>query len=187
MIDHHEPDLQGKMAPDQPNRFRVVLYEPEIPANTGNIGRLCVAVGAELHLIGRLGFHIDDRSVRRAGLDYWQELAVYRHVDLAAFESLHPAERLFCFSAHAPRVYTEVSYQPGDAFVFGGESHGLPPEVLSRHAGRVLRIPIPTGKVRSLNLATAVGIVVYEALRQVEEDNLPQRRQDAKEERKEER
>jgi tRNA (cytidine/uridine-2'-O-)-methyltransferase len=148
--------------------FHVVLYEPEIPANTGNIGRLCVALGATLHLVGRLGFHLDDRSVRRAGLDYWEELTVVRHVALTDFESGHPADRLFCFSARAEVPYTQVRYRPGDAFVFGGESHGLPPEVLARHSGRTLCIPIPTGKIRSLNLATAAGIVLYEALRQVE-------------------
>ncbi len=148
--------------------FHVVLYEPEIPANTGNIGRLCVALGATLHLVGRLGFHLDDRSVRRAGLDYWDEVAIVRHVALTDFEASHPADRLFCFSTRANVPYTKVRFQPGDAFVFGGESHGLPAEVLERHEGRTLRIPIPTGKIRSLNLATAVGIVLYEALRQVE-------------------
>jgi tRNA (cytidine/uridine-2'-O-)-methyltransferase len=149
--------------------FHVVLYEPEIPANTGNIGRLCVALGATLHLVGRVGFRLDDRSLRRAGVDYWQDVTVVRHVSLAEFESSHPAHRLFCFSARATVPYTQVGYQPGDAFVFGAESYGLPPEVLERHAGRTLCIPIPTGKVRSLNLATAAGIVLYEALRQVEE------------------
>lgn len=147
--------------------FHVVLYEPEIPSNTGNIGRLCVAVGARLHLVGGLGFHLDDRSVRRAGLDYWADVDLSRHVRLADFEATQPAERLFCFSAHATRRYTQVRYQPGDALVFGSESRGLPPEVLARHADRVLHLPMPTGKVRSLNLAGAVSIVVYEALRQV--------------------
>jgi tRNA (cytidine/uridine-2'-O-)-methyltransferase len=151
--------------------FHVVLYEPEIPANTGNIGRLCVALGATLHLVGRLGFHLNDRSLRRAGVDYWHDVKVVRHVSLADFESSQALDRLFCFSARATVPYTLVRYQPGDAFVFGGESHGLPPEVVARHADRTLCIPIPTGKVRSLNLATAAGIVLYEALRQVEEDN----------------
>ncbi len=151
--------------------FHVVLYEPEIPANTGNIGRLCVALGATLHLVGRLGFHLDDRSLRRAGVDYWQDVSVVRHVSLVDFEPSHAVDRLFCFSARASVPYTRIRYQPGDAFVFGCESHGLPPEVLARHADRALCIPIPTGKVRSLNLATAAGIVLYEALRQVEEGN----------------
>ena len=148
--------------------FHIVLVEPEIPANTGNIGRLCVAADTTLHIVGRPGFHLDDRSVRRAGLDYWEHVRLERHDDLAAFEASHPHERLFCFSAHASELYTRIDYRAGDALVFGSESRGLPPEVLARHAGRVFLIPIPTGKVRSLNLANAVGIVLYEALRQVQ-------------------
>jgi tRNA (cytidine/uridine-2'-O-)-methyltransferase len=148
--------------------FHVVLYEPEIPANTGNIGRLCLAVGAVLHLVGRPGFHLDDRSVRRAGLDYWEQVEVVRHESLTAFEAGRDVERLFCFSARAATPYTAVRYRPGDALVFGSESVGLPEEVLARHAPRTLLIPIPTGKVRSLNLANAVAIVLYEAVRQVQ-------------------
>lgn len=147
--------------------FHVVLYEPEIPANTGNIGRLCVAVGARLHLVGATGFRLDDRSVRRAGLDYWADVDLVRHVHLADFEATQPPGRLFCLSARATRLYTQGRYQPGDAFLFGSESRGLPPEVLARHAERALHLPMPTGRVRSLNLAGAVSIVVYEALRQV--------------------
>jgi tRNA (cytidine/uridine-2'-O-)-methyltransferase len=147
--------------------FHVVLYEPEIPSNTGNVGRLCVATGATLHVVGQPAFHLDDRAVRRAGLDYWPEVRLERHVDLTAFEASHPAERLFCFSAQASVPYTQVPYRAGDALVFGSESRGLPPEVLARHAERTLLIPIPTGKVRSLNLANAVAIVLYEAMRQV--------------------
>ena len=147
--------------------FHVVLYEPEIPSNTGNVGRLCVALGATLHVVGRAGFHLDDRAVRRAGLDYWQDVQLERHVDLQTFEAAHPADRLFCFSAHASESYWSVEYQPGDALVFGSESRGLPPEVLARHAARTFVIPIPTGKVRSLNLSNAVAVVLYEALRQV--------------------
>jgi tRNA (cytidine/uridine-2'-O-)-methyltransferase len=148
--------------------FHVVLYEPEVPANTGNIGRLCVATGATLHLVGRVGFRLDDRSLRRAGLDYWPLVRLVRHDTLADFEATQPAERTFCLSAHAATSYTRVQYRRGDAFVFGSESRGLPPEVLTRHAGRVLTIPQPTRLVRSLNLATAAGIVLYEALGQVE-------------------
>lgn len=147
--------------------FHVVLYEPEIPANTGNIGRLCVATGATLHLVGRVGFQLDDRSLRRAGLDYWREVHLVRHDTLAAFEASHSPGRVFCLSAHATLPYTRVAYAPGDALLFGSESRGLPEEVLARHAGRTLVIPQPSGKVRSLNLATSAGIVLYEALRQV--------------------
>jgi tRNA (cytidine/uridine-2'-O-)-methyltransferase len=147
--------------------FHVVLYEPEIPSNTGNVGRLCLAVGATLHLAGRPGFHLDDRHVRRAGLDYWEQVDLVRHVDLPAFEAGRDPQRIFCFSAHAATPYTRVQYREGDTLVFGSESRGLPAEVLARHAARTLLIPIPTGKVRSLNLANAVAIVLYEALRQV--------------------
>ena len=146
--------------------FHVALLEPEIPPNTGNVARLCAATGAALHLIGRLGFRTDDRSLRRAGLDYWHHVDLRRHATLADFERTFAGGRIFCLSAHAPLPYTRAGYADGDCLLFGGETHGLPPEVLRRHAGRALHIPMPAGKVRSLNLATAVGIVLYEALRQ---------------------
>ncbi len=147
--------------------FHVALYEPEIPPNTGNVARLCAATGAPLHLIGRLGFRLDDRSLQRAGLDYWSSVDLRRHATLEAFEAALTGARLFCFSAHAGTPYTRAAYRPGDCLLFGGESRGLPPGLLQRHAERTLGIPMPAGKVRSLNLATAVGIVLYEALRQV--------------------
>jgi tRNA (cytidine/uridine-2'-O-)-methyltransferase len=150
--------------------LHVALLEPEIPPNTGNVARLCAATGAVLHLIGRLGFQLDDRSLRRAGLDYWQALDVRRHDSLEDFEPLWAGEqagRLFCFTARATTLYTRVAYRPGDCLLFGGESHGLPPGLLERHADRTIVIPMPAGKVRSLNLATAVGIALYEALRQL--------------------
>jgi tRNA (cytidine/uridine-2'-O-)-methyltransferase len=146
--------------------FHIALWEPEIPPNTGNIARLCAATGATLHLIGRLGFRLNDRALRRAGLDYWDEVEVRRHTDLADFEAALAGSRIFCFSAHAVVPYTAVAYAAGDALLFGGESHGLPPAVIERFGARALQIPMPAGKVRSLNLATAVGIVLYEALRQ---------------------
>jgi tRNA (cytidine/uridine-2'-O-)-methyltransferase len=147
--------------------LHVALLEPEIPPNTGNIARLCAATGTPLHLIGRLGFRLDDRSLRRAGLDYWAAVDVRRHATLDAFEAALADARLVCFSAHATLPYTRMTYQPGDCLLFGGESRGLPPGLLRRHAGRTVCIPMPAGKVRSLNLATAVGIALYEALRQV--------------------
>lgn len=147
--------------------FHVALYEPEMPANTGNIGRLCVATGCVLHLVGQPAFHLDDRHVRRAGLDYWPLLTLRRHVTMGDFERDRPG-RLYCLSTQGQDLYTAPQYQAGDVFLFGSESRGLPPEVLERHAGRVLRIPMPGGPVRSLNLANAVSIVVYEALRQVQ-------------------
>ena len=147
--------------------LHVALLEPEIAPNVGNIGRLCAATGAALHLIGRLGFRLDDRSLRRAGLDYWPAVEVHRHADLAAFETALAVARTFCFSAHAATPYTQAAYQDGDCLLFGSESQGLPPGLLRRHAGHTLTIPMPAGRVRSLNLATAVGIALYEALRQV--------------------
>jgi tRNA (cytidine/uridine-2'-O-)-methyltransferase len=147
--------------------LHVALWEPEIPPNTGNVGRLCAATGAALHLIGRLGFRLDDRTLRRAGLDYWPQVDVRRHVTFADFETALAGARLFCFSARAGRPYTAVRYQDGDCLLFGGETYGLPPEILARFADSTVTIPMPAGKVRSLNLATAVGIVLYEALRQL--------------------
>jgi tRNA (cytidine/uridine-2'-O-)-methyltransferase len=147
--------------------MRVALWEPEIPPNTGNIARLCAATGCPLHLIGRLGFRMNERSLRRAGLDYWEHVEIHQHADLDAFFAALGSCRFFCLSAHATTPYTQVSYQEGDCLLFGGETRGLPAEFLQRHAERTLTIPMPAGKVRSLNLATAVGIVLYEALRQL--------------------
>lgn len=147
--------------------LHIALWEPEIPPNTGNIARLCAATGASLHLIGRLGFRLDDRALRRAGLDYWPEVVRFRHATLADFEASLAGARVFCFSARARRRYTSVTYQPGDCLLFGGESRGLPAGLLERDPDQTLFIPQPAGKVRSLNLATAVGIALYEALRQL--------------------
>jgi tRNA (cytidine/uridine-2'-O-)-methyltransferase len=147
--------------------LHVALWEPEIPPNTGNIARLCAATGATLHLIGRLGFRLDDRELRRAGLDFWPDVQFVRHASLREFETALPGARILCFTARSSTPYTRASYQEGDCLLFGKESVGLPPEVLERFADRTFGIPMPTGKVRSLNLATAVGIVLYEALRQI--------------------
>jgi tRNA (cytidine/uridine-2'-O-)-methyltransferase len=147
--------------------LHVALWEPEIPPNTGNVARLCAATGTVLHLIGRLGFHIDDRSLRRAGLDYWEHVTVVRHATLAEFETALAGVRLWCFSAHASIPYTRAAYQDGDCLLFGSETRGLPETLLERYAEQALTIPMPGGKVRSLNLATAVGIALYEALRQI--------------------
>lgn len=146
--------------------LHVALWEPEIPPNTGNIARLCAATGAELHLIGRLGFRLDDRSLRRAGLDYWDAVTIHRHATLEAFDAALAGVRVYCLSTRGATPYTTAQFQDGDCLLFGSESRGLPPSVLTRHADRTFRIPMPGGKVRSLNLATAVGIVLYEALRQ---------------------
>lgn len=147
--------------------LHVALYEPEIPPNTGNVMRLCAAAGARLHLIGRLGFHLDNRSLRRAGLDYLDAVDFRCHADMQDFESAIAPSRIFCFSARTGRLYTSARFQGGDCLLFGAESHGLPDSVLARHAENALVIPMPAAGVRSLNLATAVGIGLYEALRQV--------------------
>ncbi len=146
--------------------FHVVLHRPEIPPNTGNLMRLCVNTGNRLHLIRPLGFELDDARLRRAGLDYREYADVSVHDNLDAFvDSVRPS-RLFAFTQHAERVYTDVAYTDGDALLFGRESDGLPPEVLEFPAvADRLRIPIATGG-RSLNLANAAAVVVYEAWRQ---------------------
>ena len=148
--------------------LHVALWEPEIPPNTGNIARLCAATGTTLHLVGRLGFRLDDRSLRRAGLDYWHAVTLVRHASLEDFEVVFSGGRLICFSAHAQKRYTDMTYRDSDCLVFGGESRGLPAGLLQRHAKHAVTIPMPGGTVRSLNLATAVGIGLYEALRQVQ-------------------
>jgi tRNA (cytidine/uridine-2'-O-)-methyltransferase len=144
----------------------VALWEPEIPPNTGNIARLCAAVGAPLHLIGRLGFRLDERSLKRAGLDYWPFVEIHRYPRFEDFR-LSFSGRVCCFSARGQVPYTRARFRPGDCLLFGSESRGLPDSILDRYADDTFVIPMPTGKVRSLNLATAVAIVVYEALRQL--------------------
>src|SRR5438270_13079191 len=123
--------------------LHVALWEPEIPPNPGNVARLCAATGAALHLIGRLGFRLDDRSLRRAGLDYWHDLHITRHPTLATFEAALQGRRIFCFSARAQVPYTRVRYETGDCLLFGGESHGLPEAVVQRYGERALLIPMP--------------------------------------------
>lgn len=149
--------------------LHVALWEPEIPPNTGNIARLCAATGCALHLIGRLGFRIDERSLRRAGLDYWHAVELHRHDTFADFERAmsEASRRVWCLSAHATTPYTRLAFRAGDCVLFGAETRGLPPEVMERYAAECFTIPMPSGKVRSLNLATSVGIVVYEGLRQL--------------------
>jgi tRNA (cytidine/uridine-2'-O-)-methyltransferase len=146
--------------------MRVVLVEPEIPPNTGSIGRLCAATDTPLHLVGRLGFTIDDKHLRRAGLDYWPHVRLQRHDDWAAFAAAIPGRRLG-FSARAERPYTAIDFEADDVLVFGGETRGLPAAVRATLAPHLYRIPIASPHVRSLNLANAVAVVLYEALRQL--------------------
>lgn len=144
--------------------FRVVLVEPEIPPNTGAVARTCAATSSPLHLCGPLGFRIDERSVRRAGIDYWHLVRLHQHASFEDFRRAHPEARVQLFSAQAERTYLEADLRPGDALVFGRESVGLPPELLQCHSDRVWGIPT-SGQVRSLNLSNAVAIVLFEALR----------------------
>ena len=146
--------------------LHIALYEPEIPPNTGNIARLCTATGTRLHLIGRLGFRLDDKSLQRAGLDYWPAVDVHQHITFDEFLATVTG-RLWVVETPAPQFYTQARFQDGDCLLFGSESKGLPPSIRARCEERVVGIPMPAGKVRSLNLATAAGIVLYEALRQV--------------------
>jgi tRNA (cytidine/uridine-2'-O-)-methyltransferase len=147
--------------------FHVVLVEPEIPPNTGNIGRLCLATGAELHLVKPLGFSIDDRALRRAGLDYWAEVKVTLWESFAALRAAQAAEaRWFFLTTKATRAYWDLAFRAGDFLVFGRETKGLPESLLAEHAESCLTIPMRP-ETRSLNLATTVGIVLYEGMRQV--------------------
>lgn len=144
----------------------MVLIDPEIPQNTGNIGRLTAALQCPLHLVGKLGFRIDEKAVRRAGLDYWPLVQLTHHTDLPAFRAAHPTAALKLFSAVGDRSYLDARFQPDDALVFGCESRGLPDEILASHAESIFTIPT-IGAVRSLNLANAVSVVLYEAYRQL--------------------
>jgi tRNA (cytidine/uridine-2'-O-)-methyltransferase len=146
--------------------FHVVLFEPEIPPNTGNVGRLCLATGAVLHLIEPLGFSLDDRLLKRAGLDYWHLVDVRRWPSWQAFCEATPVEaRLFFLTTKSNRPYWDASFKAGDYLVFGRETKGLPEELLKKNADACLTIPMQP-QTRSLNLATSVGIVLYEAVRQ---------------------
>lgn len=165
-----KPAGRGAEAP----LLHVVLVAPEIHTNTGNIGRLCVAAGAVLHLVDPLGFEISSSRLRRAGLDYWDLLEWHRWPDWASFEAAHAARggRVWLTSGRGRLRHTEVPYARGDALVFGRESTGLPQEMLDRHADRTVRIAIRP-EARSLNVAHAAGIVVFEALRRLEESGVP--------------
>src|SRR3954452_15779066 len=142
--------------------FHVALYEPEIPPNTGNIARLCAATFTELHIVGVTGFRMDDRTLKRAGLDYWDQVRLHRHVDLAGLYGALPDTRFVYLTTKVTRAYTEWQFRDGDCLVFGPETRGLPRSVLDPNADRCLTIPMSNKAVRSLNLATTVGIVLYE-------------------------
>lgn len=145
--------------------LNIVLYEPEIPANTGNIGRTCVATGTRLHLIEPLGFRLDEKSLKRAGMDYWKDLDVTTYIDFNDFMEKNPGAKIYMATTKAPNVYTDVKYEPDCYIMFGKESAGIPEEVLVEHKEDSIRIPM-FGDIRSLNLGNSVAIVLYEALRQ---------------------
>lgn len=145
--------------------MNIVLFQPEIPANTGNIGRTCVATGTKLHLIEPLGFRLNEKSIQRAGMDYWEHLDVTRYVNFEEFLERNPNAKIFMATTKARHVYTEVTYDEDAYIMFGKESAGIPEEILVKHEENCIRIPM-LDSIRSLNLANSVAIVLYEALRQ---------------------
>ena len=145
--------------------MNIVLFEPEIPANTGNIGRTCVATGTKLHLIKPLGFSIDEKAVRRAGLDYWQYLDLEVYENYEDFCTKNPDAKVYYTTTKGKNVYTDVKYEPDCFLMFGKESAGIPEEILVQHPDEAVRIPM-IGDIRSLNLGNSVAVVLYEALRQ---------------------
>ncbi len=146
--------------------MHIALVEPEIPQNTGSIARLCAATATPLHLVGRLGFSLEDRYLKRAGLDYWPYVEVVVHESWDAFLAARPPGRRLGFSSHVETSYTQITFLPDDTLVFGGETRGLPPGIRAELAP-LHRIPMPGGRVRSLNLSNAASIVLYEGLRQL--------------------
>lgn len=145
--------------------LNIVLHEPEIPANTGNIGRTCVATGTRLHLIEPLGFRLNEKNLKRAGMDYWDELDVRTYIDFDDFLEQNQGARIYMATTKAPHVYTEVQYEPDCYIMFGKESAGIPEEILVKHKEDSIRIPM-IGDIRSLNLGNSVAVILYEALRQ---------------------
>ena len=151
--------------------MNVVLFEPEIPANTGNIGRTCVATGTKLHLIEPLGFSLSEKALKRAGMDYWSQLDVERYVNYEDFLQRNPGAKIYMATTKAKKIYSEASYEPDCYIMFGKESAGIPEEILVEHPEECVRIPM-IGETRSLNLSNSVAIVLYEALRQNQFDHM---------------
>ena len=147
--------------------LHVALVEPEIHPNTGNIARLCAATNTELHIVGVTGFRMDDRSIKRAGLDYWKDVNISRHIELDDLHKALPNSRFLYFTTKSDKSYTDWEYQESDCLIFGRETRGLPEELLGQNRERCLTIPMRNQNVRSLNLATSVGIALYEGIRQL--------------------
>lgn len=164
-MDDHSQTRRSRPGP-RPEPFRVVLVEPEIPWNTGNVGRTCLGFGAELHLVGKLGFSLDDRHLKRAGLDYWPRVRVKTHPDVGRFFDGLPKKRLFFFSSRAKKVLWDAKVPRGAFLVLGSETRGLPKSLWKSYPGRFFRIPLVKGAIRSFNLSTSSGIVLAEAVRQ---------------------
>ena len=146
-------------------KLNIVLHEPEIPANTGNIGRTCVATGTRLHLIEPLGFRLNEKSIKRAGMDYWEHLDVTRYINFEDFLEKNPGAKIYMATTKGQHVYTEVNYEPDCYIMFGKESAGIPEEILVKNPDTCIRIPM-LSEIRSLNLSNSVAVVLYEALRQ---------------------
>ena len=145
--------------------LNIVLHEPEIPANTGNIGRTCVATGTRLHLIEPLGFSLSEKALKRAGMDYWKDLDVTRYVDYEDFLAKNPGAKIYYATTKAPQTYADVQYEDDCFIMFGKESAGIPEEILAHNKDRCVRSPM-LSEIRSLNLSNSVAVVLYEALRQ---------------------
>lgn len=152
-------------------KLNIVLYEPEIPANTGNIGRTCVATGTRLHLIEPLGFKLNEKAIKRAGMDYWSDLDVTTYVNYQEFLKKNPGAKIYMATTKSKQTYTEVTYEPDCYIMFGKESAGIPEEILVENEKTCVRIPM-IGETRSLNLSNSVAIVLYEALRQNNFDHM---------------
>lgn len=152
-------------------KLNIVLFEPEIPANTGNIGRTCVATGTRLHLIEPLGFRLNEKELKRAGMDYWKDLDVTTYINYEDFLERNPGAKIYMATTKAKQVYTDVRYEPDCYIMFGKESAGIPEEILVKNQEMAVRIPM-IGDIRSLNLGNSVAIVLYEALRQNQFDHM---------------
>ncbi|MBP3901092.1 MAG: tRNA (cytidine(34)-2'-O)-methyltransferase [Blautia sp.] len=146
-------------------KFNIVLLEPEIPSNTGNIGRTCVACGAALHLIEPIGFHLSEKAVKRSGMDYWNELELYRYLNYEDFLDKNPGAKIYYATTKAKKVYSDVPYEDNCFIMFGKESAGIPEKILAQNMDTCIRIPM-LGETRSLNLGNSAAIILYEALRQ---------------------
>lgn len=153
--------------------MHILLHQPEIPGNTGNIGRTCVATGTPLHLIEPLGFRLDEKSIKRAGMDYWHQLEVHRYMNFEEFKEKHPNAKIWMATTKAKHCYTEVEYGSDDFIMFGKESAGIPEELLVENEENCIRIPM-LPEIRSLNLSNAVAVVLYEALRQTGFESMQQ-------------